>query len=131
VICDRVHFHLANRVQAAENTSKQMFRMGATMAKSFFSSDITIDGEIRSKGDIEIDGSVKGKVQAAAISVLGAGRLEGNVECTNLSIDGELQGAVSATDVTVASTGVVVADISYNTISTSKGAKIQGQLKVR
>jgi cytoskeletal protein CcmA (bactofilin family) len=105
--------------------------MGATMAKSFFSSDITIDGEIRSKGDIEIDGSVKGKVQAAAISVLGAGRLEGTVECTNLSIDGELQGAVSATDVTVASTGVVVADISYNTISTSKGAKIQGQLKVR
>jgi cytoskeletal protein CcmA (bactofilin family) len=101
------------------------------MAKTFLSSDVKIDGQIKSNSDIEIDGEVKGQIQASAIKILNSGKVEGTVTCETLSVDGELSGTVGVADLTISSTGIVLADVQYSTLNTAKGAKLQGQLKVK
>lgn len=101
------------------------------MAKTFLSSDVKIDGQIKSNSDIEIDGEVKGQVQAAAIKVLNSGKVEGTLSCETLSVDGEVKGTIGVSDLTISSTGVVLADVQYSSLTTAKGAKLQGQLKVK
>ncbi len=110
--------------------SARMKLEGAEMAKTFLSSDVKIDGQIKSNSDIEIDGEVKGQIQASAIKILYSGKVEGTVTCETLSVDGELSGTVGVADLTISSTGIVLADVQYSTLTTAKGAKLQGQLKV-
>ena len=40
------------------------------MAKTYLSSDFKLNGNIKSQGDIEIDGQIKGKVVGNSVSVL-------------------------------------------------------------
>jgi len=40
-------------------------------------------------------------------------------------------GVISAADLSVASSGTVMADVTYETLSTDKGAKLQGNLKIK
>ena len=50
-----------------------------------------ITGDIQSKGDIRIDGTLKGAVKTSGKVVVGqAGIIEGDVECNNADIAGTL-----------------------------------------
>ena len=51
--------------------------------------------------------------------------------CASLSVDGKANGVISASALAVASSGTVMADITYETVSTDKCAKLQGNLKVK
>ena len=102
-----------------------------TMAKTYLSSDFKLNGNIKSQGDIEIDGQIKGKVVGNSVSVLSSGNVDGSINGKSVSIDGRANGIISATDLAVASSGVVMADVTYDTLSTDKGAKLQGNLKVK
>ncbi len=102
-----------------------------TMAKTYLSSDFKLNGNIKSQGDIEIDGQIKGKVVGNSVSVLASGNVDGSINGKSVSIDGRANGIISATDLAVASSGVVMADVTYDTLSTDKGAKLQGNLKVK
>jgi cytoskeletal protein CcmA (bactofilin family) len=101
------------------------------MAKTYLSSDFKLNGNIKSQGDIEIDGQIKGKVIGNSVSVLASGSVDGSISGTSISIDGKANGVISASDLAVASSGTVMADITYETLSTDKGAKLQGNLKVK
>ena len=101
------------------------------MAKTYLSSDFKLNGNIKSQGDIEIDGQIKGKVVGNSVSVLDSGSVDGSISGTSVSIDGKATGVISASDLAVASSGSIMADITYETLSTDKGAKLQGNLKVK
>ena len=105
--------------------------MERIMAKTYLSSDFKLNGNIKSQGDIEIDGQIKGKVVGNSVSVLAAGSVDGSISGTSVSIDGKANGLISASEVAVASSGTIMADITYETLSTEKGAKLQGNLKVK
>ena len=47
------------------------------MAKTYLSSDFKLNGNIKSQGDIEIDGQIKGKVVGNSVSVLASGSVDG------------------------------------------------------
>ena len=62
---------------------------------------------------------------------LSSGSVDGSITGTSVSIDGKANGVISAADLSVASSGTVMADVTYETLSTDKGAKLQGNLKVK
>ena len=101
------------------------------MAKTYLSSDFKLNGNIKSQGDIEIDGQIKGKVVGNSVSVLSSGSVDGSITGTAVSIHGKANGVISAADLSVASSGTVMVDVTYETLSTDKGAKLQGNLKVK
>jgi len=59
------------------------------MAKTYLSSDFKLNGNIKSQGDIEIDGQIKGKVVGNSVSVLSSGGVDGSITGTSVSIDGK------------------------------------------
>jgi len=68
------------------------------MAKTYLSSDFKLNGNIKSQGDIEIDGQIKGKVVGNSVSVLASGSVDGSITGTSVSVDGKANGVISASD---------------------------------
>ena len=62
------------------------------MAKTYLSSDFKLNGNIKSQGDIEIDGQIKGKVVGNSVSVLASGSVDGSITGTSVSVDGKANG---------------------------------------
>lgn len=52
-----------------------------------------IDGEIKSNGDVRIDGTIRGSVSSKSKVVIGStGQVEGDVVCQNADISGQVKG---------------------------------------
>lgn len=58
-----------------------------------------IDGEIKSNGDVRIDGTVRGSVTSKAKVVIGStGNVEGDVFCQNADISGAVKGKTTVAE---------------------------------
>jgi cytoskeletal protein CcmA (bactofilin family) len=59
----------------------------------------SITGDIKSNGDVRIDGTLKGNISISGKLVVGAsGNIEGNVICQNADISGEIHGKITVTE---------------------------------
>ena len=73
----------------------------------------TIEGEIRSNGDIRIDGMVKGSVNSKSKIVVGStGKIEGDIFCQNADVSGSIKGKTTVADMLfLKSTAMINGDI--------------------
>ncbi|HBR63467.1 MAG TPA: hypothetical protein DEA94_13430 [Rhodobacteraceae bacterium] len=110
---------------------KLAYQSEANVAKSFLSEDLVIDGNINSKGDLEIKGSVTGDINAGSISVLELGKVQGAVKGQDITVNGTVTGKIEAEDLTLSSSANVSADVTYGRIATEKGARITGKLALK
>ena len=87
-----------------------------------------IEGEIKSNGDIRIDGSIFGSITSKAKVVLGAtGAIEGDIACQNADISGVLKGKTTVTDLLfLKSTSKVIGDIVTTKLVVEAGAIFTG-----
>ena len=109
----------------------RVYKSEANVAKSFLSEDLIIDGNINSKGDLEIKGTVTGDINASSISVLELGKVHGAVKGQDITVNGSVNGQIHAEDLTLSSSANVSADITYGRIATEKGARITGKLALK
>ena len=57
-----------------------------------------VEGDIKTKNDIRIDGAVKGKIITSSRLVLGnSANIEGNIECVNVDVMGTVNGDILGT----------------------------------
>tara|TARA_A100001037_G_C14961983_1_gene549765 strand:+ start:118 stop:435 length:318 start_codon:yes stop_codon:yes gene_type:complete len=78
-----------------------------------------ITGDIQSKGDIRIDGTLKGAVKTSGKVVVGqAGIIEGDVECNNADIAGTLNAKISVAQLlSLKATAKLTGDLVTNKLS--------------
>ncbi|HJT06163.1 MAG TPA: polymer-forming cytoskeletal protein [Stellaceae bacterium] len=95
-------------------------------APSILSSDLKIEGDVVSQGDLHINGSIKGDVVAHRLTLGEGGSITGTVEVDVAVIAGNLAGQITATSVTLASTARVVADITHVSLLIEEGAVFEG-----
>ena len=95
-------------------------------APSILSSDLKIEGDVVSDGDLHINGSIKGDVVAHRLTLGEGGTITGTVEVDVAVIAGNLAGQLTATSVTLASTARVVADITHVSLLIEEGAVFEG-----
>ncbi|HKW52202.1 MAG TPA: polymer-forming cytoskeletal protein [Stellaceae bacterium] len=95
-------------------------------APSILSSDLKIEGDVISNGDLHINGSIKGDVVAHRLTLGEGGTITGTVEVDVAVIAGNLAGQITATSVTLASTARVVADITHVSLLIEEGAVFEG-----
>jgi cytoskeletal protein CcmA (bactofilin family) len=98
----------------------------APSAPSILSSDLKIEGDVFSEGDLHVNGTIKGDVVAHRLTVGEGGSITGAVEVDVAVIAGNLAGQISATSVTLASTARVVADITHVSLLIEEGAVFEG-----
>ena len=98
------------------------------------SKDSEIVGDIHFSGDLEIQGVVRGNIQAkpdsgATVRVVEGGRVEGEIHSPKVIINGEVVGDVHCDQhVELAAKASVDGNVHYNLIEMVKGAQLNGNL---
>jgi cytoskeletal protein CcmA (bactofilin family) len=102
--------------------------------ESLISAGTTIEGNIRFKGGLRIDGTVKGSVVAeegaASTLVLSeSGRIEGQVSAAHLMVNGAIVGPITATEsIELQPKAKVNGEIHYVALEMHHGAVVDGTL---
>jgi len=110
----------------ASSDDERGSRSNRPSAPSILSSDLKIEGDVVSHGDLHVNGSIKGDVVAHRLTLGEGGTITGTVEVDVAVIAGNLAGQISATSVTLTSTARVVADITHVSLLIEEGAVFEG-----
>ncbi len=87
-----------------------------------------IEGEIKSMGDIRIDGTIIGSVSSKSKVVIGTtGQVQGDIYCQNADISGTIQGKTTVTEMLfLKATSRLNGDISTGKLVVEVGASFTG-----
>tara|TARA_B100001173_G_scaffold279078_1_gene261604 strand:+ start:192 stop:605 length:414 start_codon:yes stop_codon:yes gene_type:complete len=110
------------------NNKQEMKRTENTAVVNMIGRDTTINGDVQSKGDIRIDGTLKGSVSTEGKVVLGKeGIIEGDVVCKNADVSGILKAKITVSQLlSLKSTAKLNGDIITNKLSVEPGAAFSG-----
>ena len=99
-----------------------------TAAVNIIGVGTVITGDVYSKGDIRVDGTLKGSVVTEGKVVLGReGVIEGDVECRDADISGTIKAKISVSQLLSLKTSAkLTGDIITNKLSIEPGAEFTG-----
>jgi cytoskeletal protein CcmA (bactofilin family) len=88
-----------------------------------------IVGDIKTNGDLRIDGSVKGTIQTSGKLVVGEkGSVEGEVKCLNATVSGTIKGTILVEELLILhTTAKVKGDVQTGKLSVEPGAEFTGK----
>ena len=91
-------------------------------------SDTVIEGSIKARGNLRIDGKLTGTLECQGRVVIGAsGIIEGDIKCENAEIEGSLKANITVSDLlSLKSTAKVQGDIVTKKLAIEPGATFTG-----
>ena len=110
------------------NNKEPMNKTETTAAINMIGAGTTINGDIISKGDIRVDGTLKGSVNTQGKLVLGReGMIEGDVICKDADISGLIKAKITVSQLlSLKTTAKLSGDIITNKLSIEPGATFSG-----
>lgn len=110
------------------NKNETMKKTETTTAINMIGAGTIITGDIISKGDIRIDGTLKGSVNTEGRVVLGReGIIEGDVICKDADISGTIKAKITVSQLlSLKTTAKLNGDIITNKLSIEPGASFSG-----
>jgi cytoskeletal protein CcmA (bactofilin family) len=96
---------------------------------SIISADLRITGNLKSDGDIQVDGYVEGDIDSATLTIGEGAHVKGHISCETVRVCGTVDGAVKAKSVVMAKTARVIGDIIHDSLAIEAGAFIEGNIK--
>jgi cytoskeletal protein CcmA (bactofilin family) len=108
------------------------YRPQAPKAKppaSVLSSDLHIKGNIKTTGDLQIEGQVEGDIRGHLLTVGEGATVRGELVADDLVIHGRIIGRVRGLKVRLTSTARVEGDIIHKTIAIESGAHFEGSVQ--
>jgi cytoskeletal protein CcmA (bactofilin family) len=129
-LVDPMSFHNeADGVKMPTDTSQQSARAqnSGTPRISTIGDDLTIIGNVTSKGELHLDGQVQGDVHCVALVLGENSNVEGNVTADDVVIRGRLIGSVRALRVTLQSESHVEGDLFHKSLAVEQGAHFEGK----
>lgn len=117
---------------AAATAAAADYRPAAPKAKppaSILSSDLQIQGNIRTSGDIQIEGQIEGDIRAHMLTVGEGAVVKGELVADDVVINGRIVGRVRGLKVRLTATARVEGDIIHKTIAIESGAHFEGSVQ--
>lgn len=96
---------------------------------SVLSSDLHITGNVRTSGDIQIEGKIEGDIRAHLLTVGETATVQGEVIADDVVVNGHVVGRVRGLKVRLTSTAKVEGDIVHKTIAIESGAHFEGSVQ--
>ncbi len=101
----------------------------AKPAASVLSSDLHITGNLRTTGDIQIEGNVEGDIRAHLLTIGEGATVKGECLADDVVVNGRVIGRVRGLKVRLTSTARVEGDIIHKTIAIESGAHFEGSVQ--
>ena len=110
------------------NNSMANPKENPTQSINLIGAGTSIEGEIKSNGDIRIDGNIKGSVTSKSKVVIGAtGTVEGDINCQNADVSGSVKGKIICSEMLfLKSTARITGDITTGKFVVEAGAGFTG-----
>ncbi len=108
------------------------FKASAPKAKppaSILSADLHITGNMKTTGDINVEGTVEGDIRAHLLTIGETATIKGEVVADDVVINGRIVGRVRGLKVRLTSTARVEGDIIHKTIAIESGAHFEGSVQ--
>ena len=101
-------------------------------AINLISNGTDISGDIKSSGDIRIDGILTGNLNTKGKVVIGVtGKVNGEVICKNSEVSGSVEGKISVSQLLILkASSKILGDIATSKLSIEPGAKFTGNCKM-
>jgi len=118
--------------EAPASAPKADFKASAPKPKppaSVLSSDLTITGNLKTSGDIQVEGTVEGDIRAHLLTVGETATIKGEVIADDVVVNGRVVGRVRGLKVRLTSTARVEGDIIHKTIAIESGAHFEGSVQ--
>lgn len=115
------------------NKGKKMARNNDSEGSiNIIRSGTEITGDINCRGDIRIDGTLKGNLNSDGKVVVGEeGIVEGNIKCANATISGGVKVKIEVNELlTLKSTANLMGEIHTNKLMIEPGANFSGSCKM-
>ena len=96
---------------------------------SQLSSDLHITGNLKTTGDIQIEGQIDGDIRAHLLTVGEGATVRGEVVADDVVVNGRVIGRVRGLKVRLTSTARVEGDIIHKTIAIESGAHFEGSVQ--
>lgn len=98
-------------------------------AASVLSSDLTVVGNLKTTGDIQVEGTVEGDIRAHLLTVGETATIKGEIVADDIVVNGRVVGRVRGLKVRLTSTARVEGDIIHKTIAIESGAHFEGSVQ--
>jgi len=104
----------------------------AEVSRNHISHDTSMVGDIKTNGDIRIDGNLSGSITAKGKVVIGGtGRIEGEVLCQNANVSGEIKGKIQVAELlSLQASAKIQGDIVTGKLVVENGAMWNGTVKM-
>lgn len=96
---------------------------------STLSADLHIVGNIKTSGDIQVEGTIEGDIRAHLLTVGESATIKGEVTADDVIVNGRIVGRVRGLKVRLTSTARVEGDIVHKTIAIESGAHFEGSVQ--
>lgn len=98
-------------------------------AASVLASDLTVTGNLKTSGDIVVEGVVDGDIRAHLLTVGETATIRGEIVADDIVINGRVIGRVRGLKVRLTSSAQVEGDIIHKTIAIESGAHFEGSVQ--
>jgi len=96
---------------------------------SALSSDLMIRGNLKTPGDIQVEGQIEGDIRAHLLTVGEGATVKGEIVADDIVINGRVIGRVRGLKVRLTSSARVEGDIIHKTIAIESGAHFEGSVQ--
>ena len=96
---------------------------------SIISADLKVIGNLNSRGEIQIDGKVKGDIYCKSMLVGKTAEISGSVVVERLEVHGKILGEIKAKVIKLAKSANVIGDILHEELAIETGAFLEGHCK--
>jgi len=97
------------------------------MVPSIIGEDLSIQGNVSSKGEIQVDGQIQGDVHCGSLLLGDKAQINGSVVAEDVVVRGKVMGSVRGLRVTLQSQSHVEGDIYHQSLAIEQGAYFEGK----
>jgi cytoskeletal protein CcmA (bactofilin family) len=101
----------------------------AKPSPSVISTDLTVQGNMITSGDIQVEGKIEGDIRAHLLTVGQSATISGEVVADDIVVHGHVRGRVRGLKVRLTSSARVEGDIIHKTIAIESGAHFEGSVQ--
>lgn len=102
-------------------------RPGERAAPSVIGPDLSISGNLVSRGEVQIDGEVQGDIQGLNVIIGERARITGGIAAEEVVVRGHVLGSIRGRRVMLQATSHVEGDIYHHTLAIEQGAFFEGK----
>lgn len=101
---------------------------GGRAGPSIITTDVVIEGNLLTGGELQVDGTINGNIRARAVVIDVQGVVHGEVAAEDVFVRGRIIGPIRGLNVTIVAGGHIEGDVTNENIAIENGAYVDGKI---